>query len=547
MGTYWFINDVNTLVIFPIEQMVHLVQRISKNPLAVEYRMPGPKEGFKEGMETTMLLQTINKIGGLMRVCFGEAGASVIARNLMESKKNRLNLMGPGKMIHSIFGFVDIRSFTDTTECLQEEVMLFINRIAYILHGIVVQCSGSANKNIGDAFLLTWKIDESCNSNTVSRLADQALLCFCRTLIEISRHHEFICDFSEEAAERLTKRFPSYQVRIGCGLHVGWAVEGAIGTHRKIDASYLSPHVNLCMYLEDSTKKYGVPLLMSESFYHILSPAVSKYCRLVDRIRRRATEAPFGLYTYDADTSIDFTNPFLTEASLHASAIHESNLKRLSQARTLLGIGPGNNVGLGLPMRMDRGPVNRGKRRRTSADAVVLAGMKEFRAGPAALRERVPVVARERERERDRDRERERDRERGSPVTRDKERAMPLAREPSSRDAIRKQNSDNSLNLSEHKPKKSPEVPKIVLPPYDPSVWETDEDLKMLRRNFTEKFRDRWEDAMHAYIDGNWPEARDILETLTRKDKVSAFLLQVLNSCGGHAPENWNGYRSEFS
>eukprot|EP01041_Mallomonas_annulata_P013051 gene13051-27538_t len=129
LGTYWFTNDVNRLVIFPIEQMVQLVQRISENPLAVEYKMPGPQEGFREGMETTMLLQTINKIGGLMRVCFGEAGASVIARNLVDSQKHRLNLMGPGNLVHAIFGFCDIRKFTDTTECLQEEVMLFVNRI----------------------------------------------------------------------------------------------------------------------------------------------------------------------------------------------------------------------------------------------------------------------------------------------------------------------------------------------------------------------------------------------------------------------------------
>ena len=37
-------------------------------------------------------------------------------------------------MIHSIFGFCDVRQFTDTTECLQEEVMLFVNRIGHILH-----------------------------------------------------------------------------------------------------------------------------------------------------------------------------------------------------------------------------------------------------------------------------------------------------------------------------------------------------------------------------------------------------------------------------
>ena len=51
--------------------------------------------------------------------------------------------------------------------------MLFVNRIAYILHDIVVQCSGSANKNIGDAFLLAWKLDDVMTDHDVTRLADQ--------------------------------------------------------------------------------------------------------------------------------------------------------------------------------------------------------------------------------------------------------------------------------------------------------------------------------------------------------------------------------------
>lgn len=306
VGTYFFSTDVNRLVIIPIEKMVALVQEISKNPLGVKYKMLGEEDGFLDGMETTLLLQTINKIGGLMRVGFGEAGASVIAKNLGESSDNKLNLMGSGSLIHSIFGFCDVRNFTDTTECLQEEVMLFVNRIAHILHGIVVQCSGSANKNIGDAFLLTWKIDENLQPSEVSLLADQALLAFCKSLIELCRYQDFICNFSIAANNRLYKRFPGYKVRIGSGLHVGWAIEGAIGSNMKIDASYLSPHVNMAEYLESSTKAYGVPLLMSEAFFRLLTPAANKYCRQVDRLKRSDAEEPFGLFTYDSDLNYEF-------------------------------------------------------------------------------------------------------------------------------------------------------------------------------------------------------------------------------------------------
>lgn len=37
--------------------------------------------------------------------------------------------------------------------------MLFVNNIAAIVHSMVDRYAGAANKNIGDAFLLVWKMD----------------------------------------------------------------------------------------------------------------------------------------------------------------------------------------------------------------------------------------------------------------------------------------------------------------------------------------------------------------------------------------------------
>lgn len=70
--------------------------------------------------------------------------------------------MLPGEKVICIFGFCDIRNFTDATEVLQEGVMLFVNEIGEIVHGIVDKYSGAANKNIGDAFLLVWKFTPAC-------------------------------------------------------------------------------------------------------------------------------------------------------------------------------------------------------------------------------------------------------------------------------------------------------------------------------------------------------------------------------------------------
>lgn len=64
-------------------------------------------------METQILEKTLIKIGALLALGFGEAGAKIIAEN-MEATGD-VNPMIPGNKIIAIFGFCDIRQFTDTT------------------------------------------------------------------------------------------------------------------------------------------------------------------------------------------------------------------------------------------------------------------------------------------------------------------------------------------------------------------------------------------------------------------------------------------------
>lgn len=107
-------------------------------------------------------MNTILRIGSLMRVGFGSAGVEIIRNNLERGRhKDILFLNKQGGSVSCIFMFCDIRQFTDATECLQEEVFVFTNKIAAVVHSICHSYGGSANKNIGDAFLLTWLLDEA--------------------------------------------------------------------------------------------------------------------------------------------------------------------------------------------------------------------------------------------------------------------------------------------------------------------------------------------------------------------------------------------------
>jgi hypothetical protein len=100
------------------------------------------------------------------------------------------------------------------------------------------------------------------DSMYVSEVADLALLSFLKIIIKVNRDPKLL---RYKKHVKLNELMPNYSVKMGFGLHVGWAIEGAIGSEFKIDASYLSPNVNMASRLEAATKQYGVPVLISGS------------------------------------------------------------------------------------------------------------------------------------------------------------------------------------------------------------------------------------------------------------------------------------------
>lgn len=66
-----------------------------------------------------------------------------------------------GNKTRAIFSYCRIRDFIDITAILQESVMLFVNDIAKVVHGVTSEYLGFPNKNVGNAFLIVWKIPET--------------------------------------------------------------------------------------------------------------------------------------------------------------------------------------------------------------------------------------------------------------------------------------------------------------------------------------------------------------------------------------------------
>lgn len=154
------------------------------------------------------------KIGHLLALGFGEAGSKIIADNM--SSGGDLNPMAAGAKCQAIFGFCDIRNFTDATEVLQTKVMVFVNQIAEVTHSQVDKYGGSANKNIGDAFLLVWKFKDekdfqSGNNTNVSHqnqvVADLALFSFLKIIAKINKLSH-ILEYRNDPG--LVERMPGY-------------------------------------------------------------------------------------------------------------------------------------------------------------------------------------------------------------------------------------------------------------------------------------------------------------------------------------------------
>lgn len=311
-GTVYLTKVANDLVIIPIEKMIDKVKRIAENPLAAHIEKMKDVYDVAEktrrkccsqpegrDMETLILENAILKISALLALSFGEAGSHIIAENLRQG--GQLNSMLAGKRTTAIFGFCDVRNFTDVTEVLQEDVMVFVNEIAEIVHHVVDAHLGAANKNIGDAFLLVWRLEEKKEKTGLYKenMADLALICFVKILVHLGRSRKLQ---RYRTHLSMLRRLPKYRVRIGCGLHYGWAIEGSIGSDMKIDASYLSPHVNIVAQLEESTKVYGVPILLSNALFEILSPATRLKCRHLDTVLMRGVKVK--LYTFDVELSL---------------------------------------------------------------------------------------------------------------------------------------------------------------------------------------------------------------------------------------------------
>lgn len=327
-GSMMFAKDADTLVLTPLENMISKIEKIRDNPL---YAMKLGDEEFKreevqkakdkkkshfqkfmdtvknfgsptdhEPMETVILEKTIIKLGTLLALGFGEAGANIIGQNMKGADTAGVNAMIPGHRLDSIIGFISIRDFSTVNEVLQANIMTFANQIAEIVHGIVSEFHGAPNRNNGDSFLLVWQT-AYLESEEVQRLAEMSLMGIIRILSALNRS-PVLAEYRHHPG--LQQRFRKYNVSVGCALHHGWVIEGAIGSEFKIDASYLSPNVTITVAIEEATEVYGTMAHISDDVMSLMGFEMQRKCRLIDRVMVPGSKQPMKLWAVDLNTAL---------------------------------------------------------------------------------------------------------------------------------------------------------------------------------------------------------------------------------------------------
>jgi len=173
-------------------------------------------------------------------------------------------LVGDSRILAVLFS--DIRGFTRISESMApEQIVESLNTYFTEMVDIVLKRNGIVDKYIGDAIMAFFGAPVKHDDDV-----SQAV----HTGFDMLETLEV---FNSRQARRKRPQF-----RIGIGLNYGVVTIGNIGSEKKMDYTVIGDMVNLASRLEELTKIYDVPFLVSESVYAKVKKEMP--CRLIDKV-----------------------------------------------------------------------------------------------------------------------------------------------------------------------------------------------------------------------------------------------------------------------
>jgi adenylate cyclase len=176
--------------------------------------------------------------------------------------------------------FSDIRGFTSLSEKLTpEEVVGLLNPYLEAMTDIIHQHGGTVDKYEGDAIIAFFG-EPVAYADHAAR-AVQTAIDMRKALIELGRRWE--------AEDRKVK-----EIEVGIGINSGEVFVGLLGSAQRINYTIIGDNANLASRLQDLTKTYQWPVLISESTYQQVKDAYET--ELIDSVVVKGKTEPVNIY-----------------------------------------------------------------------------------------------------------------------------------------------------------------------------------------------------------------------------------------------------------
>ncbi len=177
-----------------------------------------------------------------------EAYSRFVPRQFLDylSKENIVEIrLGDQAQHEMTILFCDIFNYTTLSETMNpSETFEFINEYLCVMEKVITQHDGFIDKYIGDGIMALFQGP-----------ANNALNAAINMLNELKHFNK----------TRQARRDPS--VEIGIGLNTGMLTLGVVGGKSRMDTTVISDAVNLAFRIEQLTREYNVPLIISDHTY----------------------------------------------------------------------------------------------------------------------------------------------------------------------------------------------------------------------------------------------------------------------------------------
>ncbi|MEX0769444.1 MAG: adenylate/guanylate cyclase domain-containing protein [Balneolaceae bacterium] len=181
--------------------------------------------------------------------------------------------------------FTDIRSYTSLSENMtDQENFEFISSFIYKVAPAIRKHHGFIDKFIGDAIMALFpgKSDHAIQSALDIQKA-------------VGRFNENLINQGNEPIE------------VGIGMNTGSLVLGTLGDSKRLQTTVLSDHVNIASRIEDLTKVYKAPILISENTYNNLENKNRYTFRRIEKIKLEGRLGETILYELTDGNPADMT------------------------------------------------------------------------------------------------------------------------------------------------------------------------------------------------------------------------------------------------